>query len=160
MYDAHELFTEQKEIVTRPAIRKWWLAVERFAVPRFKHGYTVNDFIADELKSRYSVHYSIVRNMPWLTKQSVDTNLTQPFIIYQGAVNEGRSFETLIPAMKQVNAKLIICGSGNFFENVQHLIAKNKVADKVELRGMVPPDELRQLTHRPLLQLCCLKTPG
>ena len=49
------------------------------------------------------------------------------FIIYQGAVNEGRSFETLIPAMKEVNARLIICGNGNFFNQVKQLIAENKV---------------------------------
>jgi DNA-directed RNA polymerase subunit E'/Rpb7 len=48
VYDAHELFTEQKEIVTRPAIQKLWLRVERFAVPKFLFGYTVNDFIAKE----------------------------------------------------------------------------------------------------------------
>ncbi|MFY7900636.1 MAG: hypothetical protein ACOVNY_10665, partial [Chitinophagaceae bacterium] len=34
VYDAHELFTEQKEIVTRKPIYAFWLAVEKFAVPK------------------------------------------------------------------------------------------------------------------------------
>jgi len=146
IYDAHELFTEQKEIVTRPFIHKVWLAVEKFAVPKFKRGYTVNQFIVDELKRRYGVDYSIVRNLPLLTSCSQLTIQRSPFIIYQGAVNEGRSFETLIPAMKNVNAKLVICGEGNFFQQVQQLIKKNNVEDKVELKGFVQPQELKAIT--------------
>jgi glycosyltransferase involved in cell wall biosynthesis len=153
IYDAHELFTEQKEIVTRPGIQKLWLSVEQFTVPKFKYGYTVNQFIADEFERRYKVKYAVVKNMPVLKCYSSDLqpatcNLkpTQPFVIYQGAVNEGRSFETLIPAMKEVDGKLIICGNGNFFEQVKKLIKKHKVADKVELRGYVAPDELAKLT--------------
>src|SRR6476469_7127440 len=40
--DAHELFCEMKEIVTRPTIYKTWKRIERFAVPHFRNGYTVN----------------------------------------------------------------------------------------------------------------------
>lgn len=146
VYDAHELFTEQKEIVTRPAIQKMWLKVERFAVPKFKYGYTVNKFIADELERRYAVKYEIVKNLPKLKPFTTIDRSKNTFIIYQGAVNEGRSFETLIPAMKNVGSKLVICGNGNFFEQVKKLVKKNKVADKVELRGYVLPDELAELT--------------
>ena len=146
IYDAHELFTEQKEIVTRPGIQKLWLRVEQFAVPKFKHGYTVNQFIADEFERRYKVKYGVVKNMPVLKPYTTNQKPSQPFIIYQGAVNEGRSFETLIPAMKEVDGKLIICGNGNFFEQVKKLIKKHKVADKVEMKGYIQPDELAKLT--------------
>jgi glycosyltransferase involved in cell wall biosynthesis len=146
IYDAHELFTEQKEIVTRPLIQKLWLAVERFAVPKFENGYTVNTFIAEEFERRYNVKYTVVKNMPVLKPLPESKKEGRPFIIYQGAVNEGRSFETLIPAMKEVECKLVICGNGNFFEQVKKLIKKNKVADKVELRDYVPPDELAAVT--------------
>jgi glycosyltransferase involved in cell wall biosynthesis len=146
VYDAHELFTEQKEIVTRPNIQKLWLKVERFAVPKFKNGYTVNQFIADEFRRRYGVKYEVVKNMPVLKPLPQELNKTNRFIIYQGAVNEGRSFETLIPAMKEVDSKLVICGNGNFFEQAKKLIKKHKVADKVEMRGYVAPDELAALT--------------
>lgn len=54
VYDAHELFTEMKEIVSRPIIRKWWLAVEKFSVPKFHCGYTVNDSLVDEFKKKVS----------------------------------------------------------------------------------------------------------
>lgn len=147
VYDAHELFTEQKEIVTRPLVHRFWLGVERLAVPKFKHGYTVNEFIVATLQKRYKVQYITVMNLPVLT--SIDEQLTgENFIIYQGAVNEGRSFETLIPAMKQVNAKLIICGKGNFFQQVEALIKENKLEEKVVLKGYVRPAELKLLTPK------------
>jgi len=146
VYDAHELFTEQKEIVTRPAIYKFWLWVEKFTVPKFRYGYTVNDFIAGEFNRRYGVSYAVVRNLPELSSFQPNPDKKNPFIIYQGAVNEGRSFETLIPAMMNVNAKLKIFGNGNFFSKVVKLIKDCRVEDKVEMKGLVPPVELKKIT--------------
>ncbi len=137
VYDAHELFTEQKEIVTRPMVHRLWLLIERFAVRRFSKGYTVNDFIVAELNRRYGVNYSTIRNLPLLYKAPQPTN-QKKIILYQGAVNEGRSFETLIPAMKQVHATLIIIGNGNFYKQVQSLINKHQLSDKVILMGWWP----------------------
>jgi glycosyltransferase involved in cell wall biosynthesis len=146
VYDAHELFTEQKEIVTRPSIQKLWLKVEKYTVPKFRFGYTVNGFIAEELKRRYGVDYAIVKNLPKVNRVTPSPDKQNPFIIYQGAVNEGRSFETLIPAMKQINARLVICGNGNFFEEAKSLVKKHKLQNKIEMKGYVAPEELRQLT--------------
>ncbi len=160
VYDAHELFTEQKEIVTRPLIQKLWLKVEKYAVPKFKFGYTVNVFIAEELNRRYKVDYAVVRNLPKFTEISPAPNKENPFIIYQGAVNEGRSFETLIPAMQYINARLVICGNGNFFIGVQTLITKHNVQNKVELRGYVPPEKLRQLTPTASIAIMLFENTG
>lgn len=146
VYDAHELFTEQKEIVTRPAVYKLWMKVEKFAVPKFTNGYTVNDFIANEFMRRYGVRYAVVRNLPQLSRFQPVPDKKDRFIIYQGAVNEGRSFETLIPAMRQINAGLKIYGHGNFFDKARQLIKHYKVEDKVELKGLIAPAELRKIT--------------
>lgn len=160
VYDAHELFTEQKEIVTRPAIYKMWLAVERFAVPKFRYGYTVNQFIADELKRRYGVEYGIVRNLPRLNPYLSATKSAAPFIIYQGAVNEGRSFETLIPAMKNVQANLVICGKGNYFDQAKLLVKKCGLQHKIELKGYVSPNELAQLTPTATVAVMLFENTG
>ena len=42
IYDAHELFSEMKEVITRPRVRKMWLHIEKYYVPKFVHGYTVS----------------------------------------------------------------------------------------------------------------------
>ncbi|MFP5042011.1 glycosyltransferase [Parasediminibacterium sp. JCM 36343] len=148
IYDAHELFTEQKEIVTRPLIHKVWLAIERFAVPRFRHGYTVNFFIKQELNRRYAADYEIVRNLPTQQTLAKVEKFATPTLIYQGAVNEGRSFETLIPAMKQINATLLICGVGNFLTQAMELAKEHAVEDKVIFKGAVAPAALQPLTQQ------------
>lgn len=148
VYDAHELFTELIEVVTRPRVHKSWLAVERFVVPRFQHGYTVNLFIKEELKRRYQVDYQIVRNMPLKKEITVLQKYPRFTVLYQGAVNEGRSFKTLIPAMQQVDANLLICGNGNYFTQVQNLIQQYGVEDKVTLMGAVLPNELKNITPK------------
>jgi len=162
VYDAHELFTEQKEIVTRPAVHKFWLAIEKFTVPKFKFGYTVNHFIADELKRRYHVDYGIIRNLPVLQKSyfSSAEMRGENFIIYQGAVNEGRSFETLIPAMQHVPATLKIYGRGNFFNQVKKLIQIYVVDEKVELMDYVMPHELNQITPTAYLAVTLFEQTG
>lgn len=159
VYDAHELFTEQKEIITRPFIHSIWLMIEKFAVPKFKYGYTVNQFIQNEFKKKYGVEYEVIRNLPVKTQLN-NSSSSKNFIIYQGAVNEGRCFETLIPAMKKMEIKLIICGKGNFFEQTKKLIEENNVADKVELRGYVSPDELSQLTSHAKFGLTLFESTG
>ena len=160
VYDAHELFTEQKEIVTRPSIQKMWLKVEKFAVPKFSKGYTVNNFIAEELKRRYGVYYGIVRNLPRFKTDRTNHQTEPPFIIYQGAVNEGRSFETLVPAMAEVNAKLVVCGEGNFFKKLKDLIAEYDVGNKIELKGYVSPVDLAALTSKAHIAVMLFENTG
>ena len=160
VYDAHELFTEQKEVITRPMIHKIWLAVERFSVPKFINGYTVNDFIAAELQRRYGVKYAIVRNLPSLKELPEHLIKSEKWILYQGAVNEGRCFETLLPAMKEVNARLVIVGKGNFFEQTKELVKKNGLEVKVELKGYVSPTELAKLTPTAYIGLTLFESKG
>jgi len=161
VYDAHELFSEQKEIVTRPIIHFVWITIEKLFVPLYKNGYTVNNFIKEELKRRYGVEYEIIRNIPIKKNYLPKENYQQEkFIIYQGAVNEGRSFETLIPAMKYVDCTLLICGEGNFFEQTKQLIYQYNVQNKVELKGYVNPIELNQLTPTALFGLTLFERTG
>jgi glycosyltransferase involved in cell wall biosynthesis len=141
IYDAHELFTETKEVIRRPSIQKMWRRIEQYAVPQYKYGYTVSESIAIELEKRYGVHYALIRNMTRLREGTIPDHHGD-FVFYQGAVNEARSFEFLIPAMKQVNRRLVICGDGNFMSQLKQLIKDNEVEDKVELKGMVNPEEL------------------
>ncbi len=147
VYDAHELFCEMKEIVTRPVIYRIWKAVERFAVPRFRSGYTVNDLIADEFYKMYGVHYDVIRNLPLIKPLEIPEK-TVRFILYQGAVNEGRCFETLIPAMHQVDAQLVICGEGNFLKQAIQLVHKQDLAHKVTFMGTLLPEKLEIITRK------------
>jgi glycosyltransferase involved in cell wall biosynthesis len=145
VYDAHELFCEMKEIVERPGIYKAWKWLERLTVPKFPFGYTVNQPIADQFRSMYGVEYHVIRNIAALEPLEIPVK-TEKYILYQGAVNEGRSFETLIPAMLQVDARLIICGEGNFMPQVKAMVAKYGLQQKVIFKGKLEPTELRSYT--------------
>ena len=161
VYDAHEYFTEQKEIIRRPGIQRVWKTIERFAVPYFQQGYTVNSHLAMLFQEEYGVNYAVIRNIP--IKYTLEQNENQQLsklILYQGAVNEGRCFEQLIPAMKWVNAPLYIVGNGNFVEQVAELIRYYQVGHKVFLKGSLPPDELRLLTQQATIGVTLFEPNG
>jgi len=159
VYDAHELFCEMKEIVTRPLIYKAWKKIERFCVPQFKNGYTVNQPIADEFNKMYRVKYAVIRNVPVLT-YTAPADKEEKFILYQGAVNEGRCFETLIPAMKSVNCKLVICGDGNFMKQAKLLTTQHQLEEKVVFYGAMEPDELREITAKAYIGINLVENNG
>lgn len=145
VYDAHELFTEMQEVVTRPREKKLWDRIERFAVPRFPVGYTIGSCYAEVFKEKYGVQYEVVRNATVLQSLTIPDK-PEVYILYQGAVNVGRCFEFLIPAMQQVDAPLIVCGAGNFFEEAKALAVRYQVDHKVIFKGYVPPEQLRSYT--------------
>jgi len=145
VYDAHELFCEMKEVVTRPAIYRSWKSIEKYSVPKFIFAYTVSEPIAGEFFRMYGVRFELIRNVP-LFEDAPPGQKKESYILYQGAVNEGRSFETLIPAMKAVNAPLIVCGDGNYMEQAVALARINSLEEKIIFKGMLSPNELKNYT--------------
>jgi glycosyltransferase involved in cell wall biosynthesis len=147
VYDAHEYFTEMKEVRTRKNIKKMWTWIEKVSVPRYESGYTVSQGLANAFREKYNRNYKVIRNFPLM--RILDPSVKKErFILYHGAVNEGRGFEYLIPAIKKTMEKLVICGDGNFMNQLVTLIQKNDMQQQVELKGMVMPDELFLLAQR------------
>ena len=147
VYDAHEIFTDLKEVISRPAVHKMWLWIGKHTVPHFPVGYTIGECYADEFKKRYGVSYGVVRNATILKPVEIPEK-KERFILYQGWVNVGRCFEQLIPAMQHVNAQLVVCGEGNFYAEAKALADQYQVTDKVIFNGYVPPAELTGYTIR------------
>ena len=145
VYDAHEIFTDLKESISRPAVYKMWTTIANYCVPRFPVGYTIGECYAEEFRKRYGVDYKVVRNATVL-QPIVNIEKRERNILYQGAVNVGRCFEQLIPAMKHVNARLIVCGEGNFYNEARALATEHNLNDKIDFKGYVPPAELPAYT--------------
>lgn len=160
IYDAHEFFSQQKEIVTRPIVYKIWKLIEQFSIPKFKYGYTVNDFIKTEFKNIHKVNYAVIRNLPEKTILATEDKKLDTFIIYQGAVNEGRCFETLIPAMLQVNHPLYIVGEGNYYYQLKSLINQYNLTNKIFLQGYLQPDKLQKFTPTATIGLTLFEHKG
>lgn len=196
VYDAHEYFTEMKEVRTRPIISAIWRSIEWISLPHFKRGYTVNQDLSELFYRRLQIKYEVIRNLPALCSkdalasklsekkadvlaesvtevgkkvstftsdklnQLINNQIKDKFIIYQGAVNHGRGFETLIPAMQKVNAPLLIVGTGNFREEVEYLIEHYNLSEKVFLHPPIPPAELKQLTPLAYLGITIFEPDG
>jgi glycosyltransferase involved in cell wall biosynthesis len=96
--------------------------------------------------------------------QSEDSSLSAKtqfkFILYQGAVNEARGLEHLIPAMQHIYYKLVICGDGNFMLQLKELIKINTLQDKVELRGMISPEILREISQQAFIGVNLVENTG
>lgn len=145
VYDSHELFTEMKEVISRPSIHKMWTWIGNHTVPHFPVGYTIGECYAEHLKKQYGVNYGIVRNATILRPLQIPEK-KERYILYQGAVNVGRCFEEVIPAMQYVDAQLIVCGEGNFFDEALALTKQYGLEHKIIFKGYVPPDQLREYT--------------
>jgi glycosyltransferase involved in cell wall biosynthesis len=145
VYDAHEYFSQLDEVVSRPAIYRFWHGIEKRMIPKFKNGYTVCESLAEEFKKNYGADYKVIRNVPLLNEISTPINQEQ-VVIYQGAVNRGRGLEKLILAMTAVNTSLWVCGNGNFMEEIKAVVEKNNLSGKIVFFGMLEPAELKKKT--------------
>ncbi|MEP6710943.1 MAG: glycosyltransferase [Ferruginibacter sp.] len=159
IYDAHELFCEMKEVMSRPKIYKIWKWIEKRTVPYFPNGYTVNKPIADEFYKMYGCKYEVIRSIAIL-QPLLQQQKKEKYILYQGAVNEGRSFETLIPAMQLINAPLYICGDGNFMHQAKKLAEQYKVTEKIFFKGMLSPQLLRTYASQAYIGITLFENTG
>lgn len=144
VYDAHEYFTEMKEVKNNLFRRVFWGITEQVFLPKFKAGYTVCQSISDEFNKKYAVEYRVIRNLPYSINFDCSNRNKENYIVYAGAVNEGRGFDILLSAMKEINYTLKICGDGNYMNKLKELIKKYEISDKIILTGMLTPDKLRE----------------
>ena len=144
--DAHEYFSELKEVITRPVIHKVWKRIEAFTMPRFPVGYTVGHELARLFEEKFGVRYGVIRNLPFRSDFRLPINERKRVILYQGAINEARGLEYLIPAMKQVDAELHIYGKGNYYGQCVALTRELGLTARIRFFGMMSPDRLKEIT--------------
>ena len=160
IYDAHELFSEMKEVIRRPVVKKTWLAIEKFSVPKFKNGYTVSALIAEEFKRRYRINYTVIKNLPVEKPLLKREPVIKKIILYQGAINEARGLEQLVESMKNVDAELHLYGDGNICEKITRLVLKCELQDKVFMKGMILPAQLDVVTQNAYIGINLVEPSG
>ncbi len=148
VYDSHEYFTEVPELINRPKVRGVWEWLERKMVPKIKYAYTVCDSIASIYKEKYGTEFKVVRNIPNAIKIPLSKKENSiKIILYQGAVNIGRGLEQAILSMKFIDgAKLIIAGDGDIKPELEKLVEKENLQNRVRFTGRLPLEELSKLT--------------
>lgn len=145
--DAHEYFTGQIEVVSRPGVFRFWKWVERKFLPKYRSGYTVSDGIARLFKEEYNLNYEVIRNVPKYKLHQPHKFCNNPLLIYRGAVNEGRGLKELAEAMKNLPLTLNIYGDGNFMLQLQKRISENNMAGRMVINGAVLPEDLDMATE-------------
>ncbi len=152
VFDAHEFFTEVPELIDRKLVKSFWQYIERRILPRIKHAYTVCQSIADIYYAKYGVKMKVVRNLP-IKWDNIDRNNPYPglptseFVLYQGAVNQGRGLELLVDAFEYVSDfKCVIVGDGDILKALNQKIVSKNLQDKVILLGKLPFSDLKRVT--------------
>lgn len=148
VYDSHEYYTEVPELVGRKFKRRIWLAAERMFVPRAKAAYTVCQSLADIYSVKYNSKFSVVRNVPHVLPKP-ESVPSAKVVMYQGALNVGRSIELMISAMQYLpDYELWIAGSGDVEADLRRQAAAQKQGGKIVFLGRLSPDELRLKTRQ------------
>ncbi len=156
IYDSHELFTEVPELNGRNFVKKVWLKLEQFILPNLQKTYTVCQSIADYYNKKYGIKMAVLRNLPSCNNKQknnseIDIQLpdNKKVILYQGALNIGRGLEQIIAAMNKIeDAVLIIAGKGDIEQRLHKKVENLKLQDKIIFTGVIPLEQLHQLTKR------------
>jgi glycosyltransferase involved in cell wall biosynthesis len=162
VYDAHEYFTEVPEVVRRPMIQRIWKWIERVLVPGFDLAYTVSQGLSTLFQTHMGIEFHVIRNVPAkqtaLVSKELHTNA--PFILYQGALNEGRGLENLLVAMREIPIKLKLAGEGDLSELLRKQVETLKLNSKVEFLGFLPPERLKEVTLQSTIGINILEPVG
>lgn len=155
LHDCHEYFRGVPELVGRKLTTGIWKFIEDIIFPKLHAVTAVNRSVADLYGEEYGKDISVIRNVPFRRKQQAAADRSrygiapgEKIILYQGAVNVDRGLEEAIQALKYLrsDAKLIIAGTGDVFENIRVFAREQKVSGKVVFLGQVPFEELMPVT--------------
>lgn len=160
VYDAHEYFTEQEEIVNRPRLKSFWKSIERYTLPKVDAAYTVSKGYATLFQDEYKIRFDVVRNATVLQEPLQNIDRSTPYILYQGAVNYGRGLEQIIQAMKDIDCNLYICGDGDILPELKKMTTDLSLTDKVKFLGFIQPEKLRDFTYGATIGLTLFAKDG
>src|SRR3972149_446351 len=139
VYDSHELWTDML-IGVPPFFKSVLRQVEKRLIKRANVVATVNEFIARELRSRYSLHrpVQVVYNYPNLpaTKTQMRTPHTMKRVLYQGRYSPERGLENLVRSSEFLlpDVELAFRGYGEIEKELRAL-ASGRPAVRLEQPG-------------------------
>lgn len=113
VYDSHELWIEQRPDFP-PLFKKVVMLVEGWLVKRTDEIITVNESIANELKSRYQLKKKPIILHNFTMKQAITTKIpaketSDPIIVlYHGGYMKDRGLEELIKSFEYVSANVVL----------------------------------------------------
>jgi glycosyltransferase involved in cell wall biosynthesis len=119
VYDAHELYAE------RPLpLRRMWLALDRYLVPRVDHIITANEERADVVQREYGARTRplVLVNCPAAAPRAMQRSLRSSLpgelrnrllVVYQGGLTPGRGLEALVAALAHCDPEIVLVLMGH-----------------------------------------------
>ncbi|MFM9946106.1 MAG: glycosyltransferase [Bacteroidia bacterium] len=150
IFDAHELFSEVPELQNRGMIKCIWQRIEKRIILKADVRITVSESVANHYSSKYSKPFEVIRNISRAKKTHLVANPKEKYILYQGALNEGRGLEQLIEGSNSIDLKIKIAGDGDKIEKLKKQAIEN-LNGKIEFLGKLMPEELEKITANALL---------
>lgn len=161
VFDAHEWFSEVPELQGRNTKKKIWQWVERTFIPKTNLRITVNDSLAHKFEELYQVPFHTIRNVPSaIQANDFDSNsppIPEPYILYQGAINEGRGIELLCEAAKNCDLFVVIAGGGPLLKSLSKCYENEK---NITFLGEMSPKNLEIWTQFAFLGYNLLENKG
>jgi glycosyltransferase involved in cell wall biosynthesis len=153
-FDSHEYFPEVPELINKKFVKKIWIIIEQFFLPKIKYSYTVCNSIAEIYKEKYNITPFVIRNLPYRKAETTlnKTNSVLKFdnkkiVLYQGSLNIGRGLELMLETMKFLeNTMFVIAGEGDISSILHKKVTEKGLKEKVVFLGRIPISELYQYT--------------
>jgi glycosyltransferase involved in cell wall biosynthesis len=153
IFDSHELFSEVPELHGRKKIKRIWIRLEDFLIPRITIGITVCESIANYYRKKYNKKFYVLRNVPYQNQVKMKrSDKTKNFknrrkhIVYLGVLNMGRGLENMILAMNYLKKiRLHIIGKGDIDDKLTGIVKDEKLSKKIRFHGRLTAEELQGL---------------
>lgn len=98
------------------------------------------------------LEFGIKKNVEVIPNFILDTETVEeksydfPYFLFVGVIENHKGIvkliKTFIRAKEQIDAKLLVVGTGSFYENLKRIITQNNCSDKINLLGRVDDKEL------------------
>jgi glycosyltransferase involved in cell wall biosynthesis len=168
-FDAHEYFSQVPELLGRKKIQWIWEKISTTFIPLADKAYTVGPMLSDIFTVKYKKTFDVVMNAPLFEENSMshDGHISlyeqEKWIIYQGALNEGRGIEHMITAMDELRNEALrfhIVGDGPIKSKLEEMIRVMDLSSTVKLLGFMKPEDLQSYSKRAYLSLNVSENKG
>ncbi|KGL37821.1 hypothetical protein BMT55_11425 [Listeria newyorkensis] len=156
IYDSHEVQTSREGY--HGAIHGW---IERFYIKTIDFMIVENDTRAEYNEKIYGFLPSVVHNYPELDAtprkvtslhQKLNLPKNELILLYQGVMNPGRGLEKLVTAAPLFKkGTLVFIGDGRQKAELETMVVKQGLTDKVKFVNKVPLADLKSYTEQAYL---------
>lgn len=166
VYDSHELATERSRM---GRLARWWAGWnEKRGLPHTDAPIWTTDSRAQYAVDRYGISYpTVIRNVPelieiepgWDLRKRLDVPSGDRILVYQGSIQEHRGIEEIIEAVATLLERcvFVVIGYGHLRPDLERLVQRRRLDDKVKFFGPIPNDELLHYTASADVGMCCIK---